>query len=431
MKKFILGILIFLSLANAQELLTLEEAINLALKNNHDVKISKNTLEIALNNYSLGNAGFLPSIDVNSGYTKSSNNTKQEYFDGRSINRTGALSNSLNLGVTLNWTIFDGFANYNNYRKLKEAKELAQISTLATSEDIVANVMLAYYDILRQKEILKTLKENIAISEQRVKIAEEKYKVGTGSKTELLQAKADLNADQNSLLRQEIELKNAKVNLNLLLGRNPNIDFDISDTITVKNLYFDELRQKALESNRSMLIAKANREIAKLNFNGIKSRFLPKVNFFIGYNFTRSNSQAGFIASNQNLGFNYGLNFSFNIFNGFNSVREYENSQFEVLNSEIRYEQVKNNIEAQLLKLYESYKTSLRLIELEKENLEIAHENVEIAIERYRLGVLTPLELREAQKTYIDAESRLISALYQAKVAEINLLKLSGQLVNF
>ncbi len=431
MKKFILGILIFLSLANAQELLTLEEAINLALKNNHDVKISKNTLEIALNNYSLGNAGFLPSIDVNSGYTKSSNNTKQEYFDGRSINRTGALSNSLNLGVTLNWTIFDGFANYNNYRKLKEAKELAQTSTLATSEDIVANVMLAYYDILRQKEILKTLKENIAISEQRVKIAEEKYKVGTGSKTELLQAKADLNADQNSLLRQEIELKNAKVNLNLLLGRNPNIDFDISDTITVKNLYFDELRQKALESNRSMLIAKANREIAKLNFNGIKSRFLPKVNFFIGYNFTRSNSQAGFIASNQNLGFNYGLNFSFNIFNGFNSVREYENSQFEVLNSEIRYEQVKNNIEAQLLKLYESYKTSLRLIELEKENLEIAHENVEIAIERYRLGVLTPLELREAQKTYIDAESRLISALYQAKVAEINLLKLSGQLVNF
>jgi outer membrane protein TolC len=431
MKKFIFGILILLSLANAQEILTLEEAINLALKNNYDIKISKNTFEIALNNYSLGNAGFLPTIDVSSGYTKSSNNTRQEYFDGRSINRTGALSNSLNLGVTLNWTIFDGFANYNNYRKLKETKELAQTSTLATSEDIIANVMLAYYDILRQKEILKTLKENIAISEQRVKIAEEKYKVGTGSKTELLQAKADLNADQNSLLRQEIELKNAKVNLNLLLGRNPNIDFDISDTINLKDLSFDELRAKAFENNRSMLIAKANKEIAKLNFNGIKSRFLPKINFFIGYNFTRSNSQAGFIALNQNLGFNYGLNFSFNIFNGFNSVREYENSQFEVLNSEIRYEQVKNNIEAQLLKLYESYKTSLRLIELEKENLEIARENVEIAIERYRLGVLTPLELREAQKTYIDAESRLISALYQAKVAEINLLKLSGQLINF
>ncbi len=431
MIRFILAILIFLLTANAQEILTLEEAINLALKNNHDIKISKNTFEIALNNYSPGNAGLLPTVDLSSGYTKSSNNTKQQYFDGRSINRTGALSNSLNLGVTLNWTIFDGLANYNNYRKLKETKELAQTSTIATSEDIIANVMLAYYDILRQKEILKTFKENIAISEQRVRIAEEKYKVGTGSKTELLQAKADLNADQNSLLRQETELKNAKVNLNLLLGRDPNIDFDISDTINVKNLSFEELKVKALENNRSILIAKANREIAKLNLNSVKSRFLPKINFFIGYNFNRSNSQAGFIASNQNLGFNYGLNFSFNIFNGFNSVREYENSQYEVLNSEIRYEQIKDIVEAQILKLYESYKTSLKLIELEKENLEIARENVEIAIERYRLGVLTPLELREAQKTYIDAESRLISALYQAKVAEINLLKLSGQLINF
>ncbi|MCX7714094.1 MAG: TolC family protein, partial [Chthoniobacterales bacterium] len=139
-------------------------------------------------------------------------------------------------------------------------------------------------------------------------------------------------------------------------------------------------------------------------------------------------SQAGFIASNQNLGLNYGFNFSFNLFNGFNSVREYENSQIEMLNSEIKLEQIKNNVNAQILKFYEAYSASLKLIELEKENLEIAKENVDIAIERYRLGVLTPLELREAQKTYIDAESRLISALYQAKVAEVNLLKLSAQI---
>ncbi|CUT06796.1 TolC family protein, partial [Candidatus Kryptonium thompsonii] len=193
MKKIVFAVLIFLSPSFSQELLTLEDAINLALRNNYDIKISKNTLEIALNNYSLGNAGFLPTIDLNFGFSKSSNNTRQEYFDGRAINRTGAASNSLNLGATLNWTIFDGFSNYITYRKLAETQDIAETSSTATSEEIIASVVLAYYDILRQKEILKTLKESISISEQRVKIAEEKYKVGTASKTELLQAKVDLN----------------------------------------------------------------------------------------------------------------------------------------------------------------------------------------------------------------------------------------------
>lgn len=289
---------------------------------------------------------------------------------------------------------------------------------------------MAYYDILRQKEILKTLKESISISEQRVKIAEEKYKVGTASKTELLQAKVDLNSDMNTLLKQEIELKNAKVNLNLLLGRNPDIDFDITDTIKIQNLSLEDLLLKANENNRSILIARKNKNLARLNLSSVRAKLFPRVDFFVGYNFIRSQSQAGFIALNQNLGLNYGISLSFNLFDGFNTVREHENARVELLSSEVKYEQVKSNVEAQILKLYETYTTSLKLIELEKENLEIARENVEIAMERYRLGILTPLELREAQKAYIDAESRLISALYQAKVAETNLLKLTGQLNN-
>jgi len=240
----------------------------------------------------------------------------------------------------------------------------------------------------------------------------------------------DLNSDMNTLLKQEIELKNAKVNLNLLLGRNPDIDFDITDTIKIQNLSLEDLLLKANENNRSILIARKNKNLARLNLSSVRAKLFPRVDFFVGYNFIRSQSQAGFIALNQNLGLNYGISLSFNLFDGFNTVREHENARVELLSSEVKYEQVKSNVEAQILKLYETYTTSLKLIELEKENLEIARENVEIAMERYRLGILTPLELREAQKAYIDAESRLISALYQAKVAETNLLKLTGQLNN-
>lgn len=419
---------LFISVSPSQELLTLEEAINIALKNNRDIKIAENNLDIALNNRSLGNAGFLPEINLTSGYSKSSNNTRQEYFDGRSISRNGAVSNSLNLGVTLEWNIFDGFGNYARYRRLSETGELVQMQTTAMTEQIISNVISAYYDILRQKEILRALKEGIAISEERIKIAEEKYKVGMASKVELLQARADLNADQNALLKQEIALKNAKINLNLLLGRDPSFDFDIVDTIKIGELSLDDLLSKAFKQNRLLIAAERNVEISKLNLASVKAGFFPSVNFFIGYNFTRSRSQAGFIASNQNLGFNYGLNLSFNLFNGFNSAREYENAQIEIESSQIRYEQLRDEIKSQILNLYESYRVSLKLIELERENLEIAKENVDIALERYRLGVLTPLELREAQKTYIDAEGRLISAQYQAKLAEVELLRLSGQL---
>ena len=427
-KKAIPFLFLIFGFCYSQEILTLEEAINLALKNNRDIKISKNLLDIAFNNLSLGNAGFLPKIDLASGYSRSSNNTRQEYFDGRSINRTGAISNSINFGLTLNWTIFDGLNNLITYKKLKETKEVAQINSIATAEEIISEVITSYYEILRQKEILKTLRESIAISEQRVKIAEEKYKVGTASKTELLQAKADLNADMNALMKQEIALKNAKINLNLIIGRDPEIDFDITDTIQVRDLSLDVLLAQAEERNTLLLNFKKNKEIAQINLASVRAKMFPLVNFFAGYSFARLQSQAGFIASNQNLGFNYGFSVSFNIFNGLNSLREYENARIEIINSDIKFDQVRNEVKAQILKNYESFKTSLRLIELEKENLEIARENVEIALERYRLGVLTPLELREAQKTYIDAESRLISALYQAKLTEIELLKLSGQL---
>ncbi len=420
---------LFISISFSQELLTLEEAINIALKNNRDIKIAGNNLDIALNNRSLGNAGFLPVVNLSSGYSKSSNNTRQEYFDGRSISRNGAVSNSLNLGVVLEWRIFDGFGNYTRYRRLSETEELVQTQTTAVAEQIISDVISAYYNILQQKEILKALKESIEISEQRIKIAEEKYKVGMASKVELLQARADLNADQNALLRQEIALKNAKINLNLLLGGDPSVDFDIVDTIKVEELSLDDLFSKAFKQNRLLMIAERNIEISKLNLASVRAGFFPAVNFFIGYNFTRSRSQAGFIASNQNLGFNYGLNLSFNLFNGFNSTREYENAQIEIASNQIRYEQLRDEIKSQILNLYENYKVSLKLIELERENLEIAKENVDIALERYRLGVLTPLELREAQKTYIDAEGRLIRAQYQAKLAEVELLRLSGQLL--
>lgn len=419
---------LFVSISISQELLTLEEAINIALKNNRDIKIAENNLDIALNNHSIGNAGFLPLINLSSGYSKSSNNTRQEYFDGRSISRNGAISNSLNFGIALDWRIFDGFGNYIRYRRLNETVKLTQMQATMVMEQIVSNVISAYYNILQQKEILKALKEGIAISEQRVKIAEEKYKVGMASKVELLQARADLNADRNALLKQEVALRNAKINLNLLLSRDPSIDFDIVDTIKVKELSIDDLIPKAFKQNRLLMIAEKNVELSKLNLASIRAGFFPTINFFIGYNFTRSRSQAGFIASNQNLGINYGLSLSFNLFNGFNSAREYENAQIEIMSSQVRYEQFRDEIKSQVLNLYESYKVSLKLIELERENLEIAKENVDIALERYRLGILTPLELREAQKTYIDAEVRLIGAQYQAKLAEVELLKLSGQL---
>jgi len=414
----------------SQDVLTLREAIEIALTNNFSINIARNESEIAKNNSTIGNAGFLPTLDATGSYTRSQSNTKQEYFDGRTIDRTGAKATNINAGLNLNWTIFDGLAMFGNIEALKELRRIGEANFKSEVEINIADVTETYYNLIREKQVLDVLNETIVISKERVRIAESKKDVGSGSKFDLRQAQVDLNEDRSNLLKEELTYEQLKVSLNQLLARDVSTDFDVNDTIMVnKNLNLDDLKNLTLERNTDLDIAKKNLNLSEINLGLARSGWFPTISLVGGYNYTNSESQAGFIKSNKNYSLNYGVSASLNLFDGLNTSRKIENAEIEIDNSNLILDQVKTRIEANLLNTYKKYLNSLQLVQLEEENLTIARESVDIALERLKLGNITPLEFRETQQKLIDAKSRLVSAQYDSKSAETELLRLSGQLI--
>ena len=414
----------------SQETLTLRNAIEITLANNFSISIARNESKIAANNSTIGNAGFLPTLDATGSYVKSQSDTKQEYFDGRTIDKTGAKSSNLNAGLNLNWTVFDGFEMFANINMLKELRRLGEANFKSEVENNLADVTETYYNLIREKQVLDVLKETITISEERVRIAQSKKDVGSGSKFDLRQAQVDLNEDRSNLLKEELTYEQLKVSLNQLMGRDVNSDFNVGDTIIVdKNLDLEELKNLTLERNTSLDIAKKNLNLSEINLSLARSELYPRISLTGGYNYTNSESAAGFIKSNKNYSLNFGLSASLNLFNGLNTSRNIENAEIDIESSKLGFEQIKTSIEANLLNTHKKYLNSLQLVQLEEENLTIAQESVDIALEKLKLGNITPLEFRETQHKLIDAKSRLVSAQFDAKTAETELLRLSGQLI--
>jgi outer membrane protein len=434
MKKFFLLILGTMLISTPalfpQQKLTLKEAINIALKNNYDILLAKNDATISGNNYSLGNAGFLPRIDVTGSQTKTVTDTKQEYSDGRTVDKTGAGSNSTTASAALTWTIFDGLKMFTSYSKLNEYKELGEINLRGQIETSVSNVIQTYYNIVQQKYNHRVAKESVEISEERVKLVNDKLSVGSASNLDLLRAKVDMNADKSNMFVQEITLDSLKVGLNRLLARNAAIDFDVDETIEIKKeLTFEQLKEAAFNNNISILASEKNKTISSLDVRLSKSDYLPKISLNGGYTYQNSTADANLVKSNKSNGYNYGLSLSWNLFNGFNSLLTYQNALILLDKSEINILATKNEIESSLLISFKNYKKNLEILNLEEENVSVAKENLDLAFEELKIGTFSPLEFREVQKSYTAAQSRLSTARYSAKMSEKDLLRQSGALL--
>jgi outer membrane protein TolC len=413
-----------------QQLLTVDNAVGIALKNNFSITIAGREKDISSNNAVPGNAGFLPTLSASGTYTESDNNTRQELYTGAVIDRKNAESNNFTGSINLNWTVFDGLGMFASYDALKQLKEIGEINYRSAVENNIAGVLTTYYDLVRKGVVLEVISRSIKISEERVKIAQNKREVGSASKFDMLQAQTDLNEDRSLYLNAELAYEQSKAALNKLLGRNPAEDFNVIDTIIVnKTLQLDDIKLAAVNDNTDLQLAQKNRNVAEADLRLSKSALFPEISLFGSYNVLRSETQAGQVRSNKNNGFSYGVSASLSIFNGLNTRRQIENAQIANEIAGYEFDSTKINIEASLQNTYKAYQNSLKLIELENENLNITEENVGIAMERLRLGNITQLEFREAQVNLLDAQSRLVNAQYEAKSAETELLRLSGGLV--
>lgn len=413
---------------NAQQKLSLQDAITIALQNNYNIKLSNNESEIAENNLSYANSAFLPSITGNLDDINNIQTTQVDLANGETREATNAKSSNRNYGVSLNWKIFDGFKMFADYNQVQELEKLGNLNAQITVQTTIADVIEAYYNLASQKKQLASLQTALEVSMIRLKNARSRYTLGKGSKLELLAAKVDLNTDTTQLLMQQDQIKNGKINLNQLMSRDLQTDFDINDDILIdRSLIYQNLKTLVDTQSPDLKTAEINKKISEIYVKQVKANRFPVISLISGYNFAESTSPpTGFALRSNNRGFNYGLTASINIFNGFQQNRSEKNAKLSLENSILDLERIKQDIDAQLLTSYQSYQTSLQLIVLEEKNVEVAEENLNITLEKYKLGSIVPLELREAQRNYMNANARYANALYQAKISEITLKEITG-----
>ena len=419
----------FFSMAYSQEKLTVDAAIKLLLKNNYSISISKDDAKIASNNATLGNAGAYPLIQLLAGENFQDNNIHQAYNTGTELTRTGVQSYITNANLAMTWTVFQGFKMYATYGRLKELDKIGADNLRMTIENNIAQLLNGYFDIVQQKQQMKAVNTNMAFYDEKLKIAKEKMDIGSSSKLDFLQAKVDLNAQKSRYLSLKITITAAKENLNVLLGRPSDADFDVEDTIIIAyKPNIEEVKKEAIEQNSQLAIADKNMQVANYIVKENESLLYPILYFTPGYNFANTKNQAGFTLLNRAAGFNVGGNLVYNIFNGSYATRNIQNARISSFSAKLNYDYVKLQVETSVAKTYEMLQSNLQLLNLEEENTSVVYENISVAMERFRLGSSSGIELRQAQQSLEDAQTRLISARYNTKLAETELLRLNGGL---
>lgn len=426
--------LIIGNLVRAQQSLTLEQAIATSLANNYDILLSRNDSLLAALDYSYANYAFYPRLNANAGYNLTNNDSKQVLADGQKRERGGIRSNNLSASINLNWTLFDGLKMFSTKKRLGQLVELGELQVKNQVITTVSDVIRTYYDLARQQQQLKAIEETMQLSEERLKLAQYKFDIGTGAKPDVLQAQIDLNAQKSGYLTQQTNILKTKELLNQLLSIPVDSDFTVLDTIPITTgLLLDSIQSGLTSVNPQLLLIQKGVDIANLSLQERRAERFPTVSFNSAYNFSRTDNKSVINPFqplfNQNKGLNYGFTASIPIFNGYNSRRLIKAAQLDIEYQQLQYKRSLASITTSITNAYKDYDLSKRTLALEEENIILVRENLFIARERYRLGISTFLEMREAQRSLEEANNRLIQARYNTKIAEVELLRLRGDLV--
>lgn len=434
---FLAGIISLLLIpgAKAQQVLTLEQAIDLGLKNNFDIRLARNDAALSANDNAYANFAFAPRVNGTASKVWNNTGTKQEFGNGTKRDTSGIKNRQFQAAVNLNWTLFDGLKMFATRQRFQAIEILGEMSVKNQVENSIAAIINGYYNIAQQKQQLRALAEQMSISEERVKLSDAKFQTGLGPKTDWLQAKVDYNAQRAMWLRQQTTIEQSKASLNQLMAiADESTNYDVHDTIPVNlSLSYGEILENLHQTNPQLQIAKQNVEISRIALKEAKGDFFPILSFNSAYNFTQSRANAAVNqfspVFNQNKGFNYGFSATVPIFNGLNVHRQVKAAKLNIQYQELSLDNQQSQVNLFLrnaFKDYEYYKMSLVL---EEESVDLARENVMVALERFRQGVSTTLELKEAQQSLELAAYRLIQARYNTKISETELMRLKGTLL--
>lgn len=416
-----------------QELLTKQEAIEIALKNNFDIRFVKNNLQIAKNNADILNSGYLPTVSAAAGLTSSNKDFEGTLQDGTVRTAPENKTIRYNASVGVNYVLFDGFNRKYAFESLKKQYDISELQARFIIEQTLISVFQNYYTVARLTENVATLKEILYSSNDRLKRAQYSYEYGQNTRLDVLNAKVDVSNDSIAYLDKQQELSNAKRNLNVVLGRDLSKQMQV-DTLVQYSLGFhlDEILSNALEHNASFEQTKKRVELNQFNEKISKSNWFPKISLNGNYAWDKSDNGVSAQFLNQTTkGLSGGVNVSWNIFNGGKTKTNVANAKILTQNQELVKQQEAENLKKEILNAWETYQTSLFVLEARKNNVLTSKLNFERTKERYELGQVNSINFRQAQINLMNAKLNLSGAKYALKLSELNLLRFEGKLIGY
>jgi len=416
----------------AQKLVSVSEAIELALENNYGIKIISNNKEIAKNNAGVLNSGYLPTVTSSSGATFNRDNLEAEFANGESTALNGAKSSRYNASINLNYTLFDGLGRYYDYKRLKETYKLSELQARETIENTIAQLYVVYYNVAQVTENVAVLEKTLTISKDRITRANYQFEYGQGTMLNVLNAQVDINNDSINLINAKQLLVNTKRDLNVVLGNVISSEFRVDTTIDFKlNIDQNDLANKVKLNNVNLLQLDKNIMINTFIVKANKSGYLPSLGLTGSYGWNKGNNNAAsFVAVSTNTGLSGGLSLSWNLFDGGATATRVTNAKIELENRSLEKESMVIDIERNFNNAWDDYQNKLTIFQVQENNIITSTNNFNRTQEKYKLGQATSIEFRQAQLNLINSELNRNQAKYAAKIAELTVLQLSGELLN-
>lgn len=416
--------------AYGQELLQKDEAVKIAMENNFDIKISNNNVDVAENNASLQNSNYLPSFSGTAGanYSNSDGTVVQKSGEEQTISNNE--TKGYNASVGFQYTIFDGLGRSNTYKKLQENYNISKLQARQMVEFTILDIFNSYYEIARLTQDVENRKETMNISRVRLQRAKYNFEYGQGSQLDILNAEVDYNNDSITYLTNTQALANQKRTLNLYLGRDVNIDFVVDTSLSyATDLYLDVLLMHSEENNVTLLQQEGALKNAQYDIKSITANIIPKLSINGNYGWSENIlGAASFLDRTNGVGPSVGATLSWNIYDGGSTQVKRLNSKIALENQSISLEKERLNIERNLSNAWTVYQTALFVKDAQKKNLETAQSNFDRSVDTYKLGQITSIVFRQAQLNLLEAQLSLNQAKYSAKLAELILLQISGDL---
>jgi len=430
-KFLVLGLIGFGSVS-AQEMLTKQEAIEETLQNNFGIEIAKNDLEIADNNKGILNSGFLPSLTGLAGGNYNLENQEVTFNDGSTNIVDGAETTQYNASLNLNYTLFDGLGRWYNYKSLKENYDLGELQARQTIETTILQLFSVYYEVARITENIEVLKQTFENTKTRLTRAGYAFDYGQVNKLEVLNAEVDIVTDSINLLNAKQLLRNTKRDLTVVLNTDLQRNFEVDTTVAfIGELQIEQFIQKSDTNNVRLLQARKNITITDYNYKASKSVFLPSIGLNGSYGWNKGEFPVtSFSSSRTTTGFAAGLSLTWDLFDGGRGITTVKNLRIQKDSQQLVLKQVENEVKRDVANSNDAYQNRLEVFRLQEQNVVTATNNYERSQERYKLGQITSVELRQAQINLLNAKTNKNLAKYEAKLAELELLQLTGQLLN-